>query len=222
MSRYDLRYFPDLDPDRTHPDRTDPDRAGPDTELLSFDRTARRGARMAALRLDLLRHCAGAALPGRGRMLLSRLSPQVQKRISRELRIMDLSDGADGSDRGVAARGASAIALPLSALRRFLECPVQGAARYALGMREDQDDAGEDHQDEPVAQSILDRTVMLREAFWKSRGDRDSAADDYRGRFRIAQAQGRAPAGLFAQQAQSADLAALGEWLDQAHEAGAG
>ena len=88
-------------------------------------------------------------------------------------------------------------------------------------MREDQDDAGEDHQDEPVAQSILDRTVMLREAFWKSRGDRDSAAHDYRDRFRIAQAQGRAPAGPFAEEANSADLAVLGEWLDQAREAGA-
>jgi len=210
MSRYDLRYFPELDPDRAGPDA--------ESELFSFDPTARRGARMAALRLDLARHCGDAALPGRGRMLLSRLSPPVQKRISRELRIMDLSDGADG---GVAARGASAISLPLAALRRFLECPVQGAARYALGMREDQDDAGEDHQDEPVAQSILDRTVMLREAFWKSRGDRGSAAHDYRDRFRIAQAQGRAPAGLFAEEANSADLMALGEWLDQAREAGA-
>ncbi len=217
MSRYDLRYFPDLDPDRTGPDRTDPDRAWPDAELelFSFDPRARRGARMAALRLDLARHCADAALPGRGRMLLGQLSPPVQARIGRELRIMDLPD------RSGAARAASAIALPLAALRRFLECPVQGAARYALGMREDQDDASEDHQDEPVAQSILDRTVMLREAFWKSRGDRDSAAHDYRDRFRIAQAQGRAPAGLFAEEANSADSAVLGEWLDQAREAGA-
>ena len=220
MSRYDLRYFPDLDPDRIGPDHTGPDRGqDAESELFSFDPTARRGARMAALRLDLARHCGDVALPGRRGTLLSRLSPPVQKRIGRQLRIMDLSDGADG---GVAARGASSITLPLAALRRFLECPVQGAARYALGMREDQDDAGEDYQDEPVAQSILDRTVMLREAFWKSRGDRDSAAHDYRDRFRIAQARGHAPAGLFADEANSADLAALGEWLDQARDAGAG
>ncbi len=202
MSRYDLRYFPDLDPDR----------AEPGAEVFSFDPQARRGARMAAMRLDLARHCADASLPGRDR-LVNQLSPQVQKQISRELRIMELPDG------GADAHGP--LSLPLAALRRFLECPIQGAARYALGMREDQDDAGEDHQDEPVAQSILDRTVMLREAFWKSRGDRGSALQDYRALFRIAQAQGRAPAGLFAEQAQSADLASLGEWLDQAREAGA-
>ncbi len=202
-SRYDLRYFPDLDPGH----------GAANPELFSFDRSARHGAQMAAMRLDLIKHCADAPLPGRDE-LLGQLSPQVQKQIGHELRIID----APQANRD--ARGPAAISLPLAALRRFLECPIQGAARYALGML-DEEDASEDHQDEPLAQSILDRTVMLREAFWKSRGDRDAAADDYRRLFRIAQAQGRAPAGLFAQEAASADLARLAEWLDQARQAGA-
>ena len=47
------------------------------------------------------------------------------------------------------------IALPIAAIRRYLECPLQGAARYSLGMLEDED-APEEAEDEPIEQSRLE------------------------------------------------------------------
>ncbi len=208
VSRYDLRYFDDLEPPEPKPD--------PHQELASFDRAARRGARMAALRANLRRHCADNPLPGRDDPVVDQLAPDVQARMRRDLRIPDLQ--LSGNQAGAPGE----IRLPLSALRKFLECPIQGAARYGLGMVEDEDDECEDHDDEPISQSILDRTIMLREAFWKSRGDRERAIDEYDRAFRLAQARGRAPSGPFAEEARKADLARIREWIDQARAAGAG
>ena len=43
----------------------------------------------------------------------------------------------------------------------------------------------EQWQDEPVAQSILDRTTLLREVFWKVRGNQELLASEYAKAFRI-------------------------------------
>jgi len=203
LSRYDLAYFPDL--------RGDGDSA---QELVSFDPDARRGARMTALRRDLERHCEGAPLPQRAE-LSDAMSPEVRDRLRASLGRIEIPAPA-GSRVDVAEE----ISLPLSALRRFLECPLQGAARYALGMLDD-DEIPEDAEDEPLAQSTLDRTRLLRETFWAARGNPQRLRDEYRRIFRIAQMKGRAPAGPFAEAATGADLGLLIDWSVQAREAGA-
>ena len=48
------------------------------------------------------------------------------------------------------------VRLSISALRHYLECPLQGAARYALGMREDEDGDDEYEDEEPIERSGLD------------------------------------------------------------------
>ncbi len=65
---------------------------------------------------------------------------------------------------------------------RFLECPLQGAARYALGMMDDDDADDEDVENEPLTQTQLDLVVLLRDAFWKGRGEAQSVKEHLSGR----------------------------------------
>jgi exodeoxyribonuclease V gamma subunit len=207
MSRYDRHYFADLDSCNSRPHQ----------QLTSFDPIARRGARMAALRKNLADYCGDVPLPGRDERLLDQLAPDVRNAVRRSLRISD-PPLATGKQIGAPPE----LRLSLAALRRFLECPLQGAARYALKMAEDDQGAGEDRDDEPLAQSVLDRTVLLRGIFRAARGDRQLAIGEYARAFRIAQAQGRAPVGTFAERAEKVDIQQLHGWFDQAREAGAG
>ena len=204
LSRYDFTYFPELDQTNQIA-----------IPLVSFDREARRGARMAALRLDLVRHCGKVPLPGRDDPIFDQLSKAVQDKLRSALRMLELPKSTQ-SDDGLAPE----ISLPISALRKFLECPIQGAAQYALGIFEDESGDSEEHQDEPIAQSILDRTVLLREAFWNARGGPEDLASKYSKAFKLAQTHGQAPAGPFADAARVADLASLEAWLEQARLAG--
>jgi exodeoxyribonuclease V gamma subunit len=204
VSRYDLRYFPELP--------QPPSPAG--VAVSSFDSAAHHGARMAALRADLAAHCGDGPLPGRDEPLLERLAPAVRSTMHDQLRLLDLPGTP------MASESADELWLPLSALRRFLECPLQGAARYALGIYEEEDDAGETGEDEPIAQSVLDRTILLRQVFWNARGDRERLAREYEEAVRVALAHGHAPAGPFAAKAMEADLARMREWLDQAKQDG--
>ncbi len=204
-SRYDLKYFPEF-ADRATPDS--------DHEFASFDPDARRGARMLALRQKLDAAATHRAKPQRER-LLDRLGEKLRERLREDLQFAKFEVAP------AAARDApmEEFALPIAAIRKYLECPLQGAARYSLGMLEDED-APEQAEDEPVEQSRFDRTVMLREVFWRARANLDVLDDEYAREVRIAQANGRAPAGLFAEIAQKADDAALRQWIAQASQAG--
>src|SRR5208282_2860513 len=75
-------------------------------------------------------------------------------------------------------------------------------------------------EDEPLQQSRLDRTVMLRNVFWRACANLDVLDDEYAREVGIAQSNGHAPAGLFAQIAATADAAALRQWIAQASQAG--
>jgi exodeoxyribonuclease V gamma subunit len=204
-SRYDLKYFPEFSTD-----------ASPscENEFTSFDLDARRGARMLALRRKI-----EAGAPGRkmwnGDRLLDSLGAKSRERAEADLQFAKfeaLSNTTTPDPR-------EEIGLPIAAIRRYLECPLQGAARYSLGMLADED-ASEEAEDEPIEQSILNRTVMLRNVFWRSGGRLDLLADEYNREVRLAQAHGRASAGRFAEAAKAADHSALRQWLEKASQAG--
>ena len=153
VSRYDLGYFGDL--------------GGAASSLngLSVESAARRGARISALREDLDRFTDDAARLD-ARELLAALAPEAREALRRT--ICDIPKMREPA--GIADREA-VLDLPVAALRKFLECPAQGAARYALGMSEDED-ADEDIVDEPVGMTKLDQVMLLREVFWKLAEDR--------------------------------------------------
>ena len=205
VSRYDSKYFPEFDGGAT-----------PDVhrEFTSFDHDARRGSRMLALRPKIEAAAACRPKPESDR-LLDHLGDALRERVQEELQFPRFETPS------VATSHASTdeIALPIAAIRKFLECPLQGAARYSLGMLADED-APEQAEDEPIKQSRLDRTVMLRDVFWSAGGRPDLLDEEYARQIRIAQANGRAAAGEFADAARSADASALRRWITHASQAG--
>ena len=202
VSRYDLKYFPDLKIDST---------SQSDLEFASFDPDARAGARMLALRqiLEQRHQLAPSGDP------LDCLDAEARERVTEELQFPRF-DMPSNQQQGAVTEE---IALPIAAVRRHLECPLQGAARYSLGMLDDEDPP-QQVDDEPVEQSRLDRTVMLRNVFWRVGGKLDRLDDEYAREVRIAQAHGQASAGRFADAAKAADDSALRRWFTQASEAG--
>ncbi len=194
-SRYDLKYFADLNFGA---------KSDCGDEFASFDFDARRGARMVALRRKL--DAAGCEHRG----------AKLQELLDKDLQVVRF-EGPSSTANGAAT---DEIALPISAIRRYLECPLQGAARYSLGMLDDED-APEEVEDEPIEQSRLDRTAMLRNVFWRAAADPAAIDLDYARELRIAQAHGQAPAGQFADAASAADAEALAKWIAQASAAAA-
>ena len=180
-SRYDLKYFQEFDAGSS---------SDCEHEFVSFDPDARRGARMLALQKtdqsrDRVRTCGIAS------------AEKLNARLDEELQFAKFETSSDAS---TPAR-TEEIALPIAAIRRYLECPLQGAARYSLGMLEDED-APEEAEDEPIEQSRLNRAVMLRNVFWRTGGKPELIGEEYAREVRIAQTYGNAPAGLFAEAAE--------------------
>jgi exodeoxyribonuclease V gamma subunit len=201
-SSYDRRYFDDL--------ATPED--GDQVRLVSFDHNARRGAQIASMRDDLEKRCGQPQLAS-DEPLLDRLSPHVREQLRARLRFIDLP-------RPTGPVATRELLLPIVALRRYLECPLQGAARYALGLFEqgDGDDQGTD--EEPLDQDALDRTMSLREALWSARGDPDKIEAIYGQNYALRELKGDAPTGPFARAAQDRDLAKLRLSVVQAEKMG--
>jgi exodeoxyribonuclease V gamma subunit len=195
VSSYDPDYFPDLAA-VARPD------SSARRDLVSFDSAARCGARMRRLREHLAVGSQDHILPARA-ALLERLDPGVRARLAESLGSFELPIKS--------VSNADELDLPLAAVRRFLECPLQGAARYALGMVED-DGPPEDAVDEPIALSRLDHALILREAFWTARGKPELFVDAYREAIATAQMKGAAPAGPFADAAIEADCKRFARW----------
>lgn len=195
VSSYDPDYFPDLAP-VARPESSAP------CDLVSFDPAAHCGARMRRLREHLALDAHDQILPARAALLES-LDPDVRARLAGSLGLFELP--------AKSALNADELDLPLAAVRRFLECPLQGAARYALGMVEG-DGAPEDASDEPIALSRLDHALILREAFWSSRDKPELFAVAYREAIATAQMKGAAPAGPFAEAAIEADCERFARW----------
>jgi exodeoxyribonuclease V gamma subunit len=202
MSRYDPAYFEDLGGSGA--------RAG---GLISFDNAAHRGARMKALR-ENLNSCAKAAARLDSDELLAALSAKTCAALRRVLQI-PLERGAQALDPE------DTMDLPVSALRKFLECPAQGAARYALGMSEDED-ADEEIVDEPVAMSRVDRATLLREVFWKLPETKPAIISKYSQAAALAQMKGRAPVGPIADTIRDQDIELIRGWKKFAETAHAG
>jgi exodeoxyribonuclease V gamma subunit len=201
-SSYDRRYFNDL----VTPE--DGDRP----QLVSFDHNAHRWAQIAAIRNDLEKRCGQSQLAS-DESLLDRMAPRVSEKLKSRLRFITLP-------RRSALVATRELLLPIAALRRYLECPLQGAARYALGLFEQEDGDDQDTDEEPLDQNALNRTMSLREALWSARGNRDQIEATYRQDFALRELKGDAPTGPFARAAQDRDLAKLGLGLIQAAKIG--
>lgn len=186
ISSYDLSYFPDL--------------TGESSELSvqSASIEARRGAQARALRHDLERHL-DAPSPA---SVLDDVGEETRSRLAPVLRLPSPPSHLPGPpERRV---------LPLYALQRFLESPLQGAAQYVLGLRADE--ASQADPDEPLVVDRQARTTLLREAFFEGNGDAPAVERAWNVGFERLMLKGEAPVGLFADVRRQEDLAVLAAW----------
>ena len=109
------------------------------------------------------------------------------------------------------------IRLPLTAVRRFLECPLQGSARAVLGLwKEDDEDDWLSRVEEPLDASFLLRAVLLREAFWTAPTDRVGSKLAYEAAFDRHQLRGELPVGFFGDRLAAAHGEILDVWCTHA------
>jgi exodeoxyribonuclease V gamma subunit len=182
-----------------------------DTHTLSASQPAEREARARALGQDLRRHLGGAQLPDLA-TLRAALPANLYAALSAQLGLCEPPHAS--SEPGV-----QVINLRLSALRKFLECPLQGSARYLLGMRDEEDDDVAARTDEAFATSRLDLMVGLRQAFWRAleRGavnDDAALAGAYEAFQQRAELLGNMPTGLFGAVERKIHLSVLRGWRD--------
>jgi exodeoxyribonuclease V gamma subunit len=117
--------------------------------------------------------------------------------------------------------GSEAINLPLTAIRRFLECPLQGAARYQLGMRDEDDEDLTAREDEPFETTKLELMIGLRELFLRTVALGDDALEaGYRQLQNAGALSGAMPSGLFGDAERPAHLTILRGWREMLREIG--
>ncbi|RMH39628.1 MAG: hypothetical protein D6689_15975, partial [Deltaproteobacteria bacterium] len=180
--------------------RYDDDRDGAIPEA-GRERAARRA------RADLLAAVGSDRVPER-RALAAALSTDAWARLADLLGVAPLPDPAD-------AERAGPIDVPLAAVRRFLECPLQGSARFLLRLVDDDDDDLLAREDEPFALDRLDTIVLLREAFAESLRRREPLGAVYAERLAVRQMRGCAPAGVFAESLREQHIRVLKRWRER-------
>jgi exodeoxyribonuclease V gamma subunit len=126
-------------------------------------------------------------------------------------------------DRARRGQGPARLVVPLEALRRFLEDPLQGSARFRLRLREvEGEEELLDREDEPFETDRLQRAVLLRQTMWEglfgaaAQGQLPSEAQlaaSLRGWARLGELRGIAPTGLFGAAEAPTQIAVLAGWL---------
>ncbi len=199
------------------------ERLSPSSVLLELRETLRRGyVREPLNRQYPLRRYndkrTGRASPAATREANARaLGASLRAHLGRShlppLRKLDLPDGVRDALGLLALPAASGGALErgtvsLSALRQFLECPLQGSARFLLRLRDDHSDVDLlVREDEVFRSSALDRAHLLRAAF-RNGSDR-AAYDEVAHRFEL---KGSRPTGAFGDAERQLHLEILESW----------
>lgn len=115
------------------------------------------------------------------------------------------------------------ISLSLSALRRFLECPLQGWATTRLRLRVDDEEDPLLIADENFSLPSLHRTVLLREVFLDATRrsiNQPDFATAYDIRADLLEHRSVLPTGLFSEFERLKNLEVLRNWHEKALEAG--
>jgi len=175
---------------------------------------AEREARAQALGEHLRRHVDGGApsLEELRAQLPAALHEQVIERL-----------GLTPPPAATASLATDTLTMPIAAVRRFLECPLQGAARYQLGMRDEDDEDLTARDDEPFQTSRLDLLVGLRELFLRTAALDDDAVEAGYQRLQEAGAlSGSMPTGLFGEAERPLHLSILRGWRAMLRDLGGG
>jgi exodeoxyribonuclease V gamma subunit len=104
------------------------------------------------------------------------------------------------------------VSVPVHALVKFLEFPLQGWARFRVGLDEVDDDDPAAREDEPFETDIRREVVFLREVLLESVARRCSLEEAYDTAVRGRELRGAGPSGLFARGEREPHLVTLSSW----------
>jgi exodeoxyribonuclease V gamma subunit len=114
------------------------------------------------------------------------------------------------------------LTLPMSVLASFLEWPLQGWARFCIGLDEDELVDIEALEEEPLSTERRDVTTLLRRVWLASRGSDQAMDEAYDSAVRACALRGQGPAGLFAEGERPKQLGTLLAWTREIRKLGAG
>ncbi len=186
------------------------------------DPVARRQAACASLRRDLVAHLGGV-VPGEAE-LTRQLATRGELAAALGLAAAGGGERAAAGNRLARATRAEPLVLALTAVRRFLECPMQAWASAVLGVREGDEDDLVAVSVEPFERDLLALSATLRGVFLDHLargGGLDALEGLQREAARRAEQDGRAPTGPFARGALLRGMRILTGWR-RALEAAAG
>ena len=190
------------------------------------DPVARRQSACAALRRDLLEHCAGrgAPVPSTRELLAELGRPEraaLRARIGLPSSPVVAVRPGDRERLGRLGRtnlgAGEPVVLSLASLRRFLECPLQAWAGVVLGLRQDDDEDLVARRDEPFERGPLASAIALRDVFLAhlaAGGDASGLERRYRERLAVDEQTGQAPSGPFARGDERRAGRVLRAWWD--------
>ncbi|MCU0658936.1 MAG: exodeoxyribonuclease V subunit gamma [Polyangiaceae bacterium] len=192
LRRFDPAYFPDVF-----------QLAQP--AMACWQPEARREAQSVELRRQL---GGGAPLTMATLRSLEHRAPEAWPLLRHHLRLFDLPEAPERQGE---------LRLRVTSLRRFLECPLQGYAQYALGLDDGEDD-GLAPEDEPFATSVPRAVGQLRAWMAEAlvRGVEPSAIHERR--VNVLEQRGKAPTGIFADVEQQTHRAWLRTWYEAARK----
>jgi exodeoxyribonuclease V gamma subunit len=192
LRRWDRGYFPDLYPDRSSTDSV--------LGTMSIDE-ARAEARTLAMRLN------AEACGSRVRLedIATRASDQAPwAALADHLGLSVLpSEEPPAEPR---------IVIPAYAVVKFLECPVQGWARFRLGLDELEEDDVMGREDEPFETPGRDETLLLRGVLFDAASTGRAVEVVYDAEVRHRELRGMGPSGVFARGERRDHLATLDGW----------
>jgi exodeoxyribonuclease V gamma subunit len=190
LRRWDPRYFPDLLGGEPGPIGT--------MELPE----ARAEARTLALRRSLERH--GGAVTVHDVQSRAERGAIEWAALQHHLRLAPLPPLAAWTD--------ARVVIPMHALVKLLELPLQGWASYRLGLEEVEDDDVLARESEPFETALREETLLLRSVLLDAGAQKQPVSQAYDAAVRDRALRGEGPSGVFAKGERGDHLRALDAW----------
>jgi len=160
---------------------------------------ARAESTTLALREHLERH---GGRPGRDELEARASKDPAWVAVSEHLGLARLPEGLRSAE--------GRVPVPMYALVKFLELPLQGWARFRVGLDEAEDEDGMAREDEPFETPRREETLLLRSVLLEARGR--SLEEAYDAVVRERELRGTGPSGVFAEGERESHLATLAAW----------
>jgi len=108
--------------------------------------------------------------------------------------------------------GEGRVVVPMYAIVKFLELPLQGWARFRLGLDEQEDEDVLARENEPFETDLRKETLLLREVLLEAAARGEKLEVAYDAKVRERELRGRGPSGVFATGERGDHLRALHTW----------